>query len=209
MKMDKFSETVILADGSFPQHDIPLGCLRNATRIVCCDGAAQSLLKFGLEPFAIVGDCDSLTPGITEKYSDRIFRSSEQDTNDLTKSVRWCGENGFTDLVILGATGKREDHTIGNISLLADYAASVNVKMLTDTGIFVPVTESIKFECFKGQQISIFSVNQETEITSGGLKYPLRNKKLKSWWEATLNEATGSSFELGFRGGPLIVFMKF
>jgi thiamine pyrophosphokinase len=209
MKMDKFSETVILANGGFPQHEIPLGCLRSAKRIICCDGAAQSLLEFGLEPFAIVGDCDSLTPGITVKYSGRIFRSSEQDTNDLTKSVKWCSENGFNDLVILGATGKREDHTIGNISLLADYAASVNVKMLTDTGIFVPVTESIRFGCFKGQQVSIFSIDPETKITSVGLKYPLVNRKLKNWWEATLNEATGDSFELEFNGGPLIVFLKF
>ena len=207
--MDKLSGTVILANGSFPQHEIPLGCLRAAKRIICCDGAAQSLLEFGLEPFAIVGDCDSLTPGITVKYSGRIFRSSEQDTNDLTKSVKWCSENGFNDLVILGATGKREDHTIGNISLLADYAASVNVKMLTDTGILFPVTESSKFGCFKGQQVSIFSIDPETKITSVGLKYPLVNRKLKNWWEATLNEATGSSFELDFRGGPLIVFQKY
>ena len=207
--MDKFSETVILANGSFPQHEIPLGCLRSAKRIICCDGAAQSLLEFGLEPFAIVGDCDSLTPEISVKYADRIFRSAEQDTNDLTKSVRWCSENGYRDLIILGATGKREDHTIGNISLLADYAASVNVEMLTDTGIFVPVTESIRFGCFKGQQVSIFSIDPETKITSVGLKYPLVNRKLKNWWEATLNEATGSSFELDFRGGPLIVFQKY
>jgi len=207
--MDKFSETVILANGSFPQHEIPLDCLRSAKRIICCDGAAQSLIRYGLEPFAIVGDCDSLTPEISEKYSDRIFRSSEQDTNDLTKSVKWCSENGFNDLEILGATGKREDHTIGNISLLADYAASADVKMLTDTGILFPVTESSKFGCFKGQQVSIFSINNETEITSVGLKYPLINRKLKNWWEATLNEATGSSFELDFRGGPLIVFQKY
>lgn len=209
MDQIKFSETVILADGSFPQHEIPLGCLRNAARIICCDGAAQSLLTFGLEPFAIVGDCDSLTPEIAEKYADRIFRSSEQDTNDLTKSVKWCSENGFTDLVILGATGKREDHTIGNISLLAEYSISVSVKMLTDTGVLVPVTQSGKFGCFKGQQVSIFSIDTETEITSRGLKYPLINRKLKNWWEATLNEATGNSFELDFKGGPLIVFLKF
>ena len=203
------SETIILADGSFPKHEIPLGCLRNAARIVCCDGAAQSLLTFGLEPFAIVGDCDSLTPEIAEKYADRIFRSTGQDTNDLTKSVKWCSENGYTDLVILGATGKREDHTIGNISLLAEYAASANIRMVTDTGILFPVPESGQYECFKGQQVSIFSIDPETEITSMGLKYPLKNRKLKNWWEATLNEATGSSFELVLRGGPLIVFQKY
>jgi thiamine pyrophosphokinase len=203
------AETVILADGTFPHHDVPLRCLRNASRIICCDGAARSLIDFGLEPFAIVGDCDSITPEIEERYHDRIFRIAEQETNDLTKSVKWCAENGFKDIVILGATGKREDHTIGNISLLAGYAELVSVKMLTDTGTFYPLRESSEFKCKRGQQVSIFSIDCETEITSSGLKYPLVKRKLRSWWEATLNEATDSSFELTFKGGPLIVFMNY
>jgi len=209
MKRIEFSETVILANGSFPRHVIPLGYLRNAVRIVCCDGAVLSLVAYGLEPYAIVGDCDSLTPLIKEKYEERIFRSEEQETNDLTKSVKWCSERGFSDLLILGATGKREDHTIGNISLLAEYATLVNVKMITDTGMLIPVLKSEEFETFPGQQVSIFSINPETEITSSGLVYPLKQKKLRNWWEATLNEADRTTFKLDFKGGPLIVFLKF
>lgn len=201
--------TVILADGLFPSHEIPLGYLRSAERIVCCDGAAESLLDFGLEPFSIVGDCDSLSPEIVEKYGDRIFRVEEQETNDLTKSVNWCVERNYRDLVILGATGKREDHTIGNISLLTEYARKAKVIMVTDTGFIYPVLETSEFKSFPGQYISIFSLDPETEVTSYGLKYPLNRRKLRSWWEATLNECDGRSFRLEFTGGPLIVFMKF
>ena len=201
--------TVILADGLFPSHEIPLGYLRSAERIVCCDGAAKSLLDFGLEPFAIVGDCDSLSPEIVEKYGERIFRVEEQETNDLTKSVNWCVERNYRDLVILGATGKREDHTIGNISLLAEYARKAEVIMVTDTGFIYPVLETSEFKSFPGQYISIFSLDPETEVTSYGLKYPLNRRKLRSWWEATLNECEGRSFRLEFNGGPLILFMKF
>jgi thiamine pyrophosphokinase len=64
-------------------------------------------------------------------------------------------------------------------------------------------------KCFPGQQVSIFSINPETEVTSKGLKYQLDKLKLQNWWRATLNEAEADSFELGFRGGPLIVFLKF
>ena len=64
---------------------------------------------------------DSLDPSIAGRFHDRIFRNSDQETNDLTKAVTWCSERGYRDLVILGATGKREDHTMGNISLLAEY----------------------------------------------------------------------------------------
>jgi len=209
MKEKKLMDTVILADGSFPSHEIPLSILKNALRIICCDGAARSLINFGLEPFAIVGDCDSLNPEILNRYKDRIFKDTEQETNDLTKAVRWCSERGYDDIVIMGATGKREDHTVGNISLLAEYAQFINVKMITDTGIFYPVTKSGKFESSPGQQVSIFSINPETEITSSGLLYPLIKRKLKNWWEATLNEATGDYFELEFEKGQVIVFMEF
>ncbi len=209
MEKRGFTDTVILADGSFPKHEIPLNILQNASQIICCDGAARSLIEFGLEPMAIVGDCDSLTPGILSKYSDRIFKDTEQETNDLTKAVRWCSERGYNNIVILGATGKREDHTLGNISLLAEYVQFINVKMITDTGIFYPVTKSAKFKSLPGQQVSVFSINPETEISSSGLLYPLKKRKLRNWWEATLNEATGDYFELEFEKGQVIVFIAF
>ncbi len=79
--------------------------------------------------------------------------------------------------------------------------------MVTDTGIFLPFHKSCKIETFPGQQVSIFSINPETEITSSGLRYPLIKRKLKNWWEATLNEANGDHFELEFEGGRVLVFL--
>jgi thiamine pyrophosphokinase len=201
---------VILADGSFPEHEIPLGyLLRNAGHIICCDGSAKCLLEAGIIPEAIVGDLDSLSDEIEEKYSDRLYRDDNQDTNDLTKAVTWCIEKGYKEIVILGATGKREDHTLGNISLLTEYAKNINVIMVTDTGVFSPHLSSCTISSFPGQQVSVFSINPGTRITSSGLKYKLDNTKLQNWWRATLNEATGDSFELSFTGGPLIVYQKF
>ena len=169
----------------------------------------RHLLEAGFEPLAIVGDLDSLEDEIAGKYSDRLYRVSEQDTNDLTKAVKWCINKRFSEIVIVGATGKREDHTIGNISLLAEYAREINVIMVTDTGIFTPLRKSSVVASFPGQQVSVFSVNPETKITSKGLKYKLKNLKLHNWWRATLNEATSDSFELQFKGGPIIVYQKF
>lgn len=202
-------QTVILADGTFPEHEIPLGYLRNAEKIICCDGSADQLVKAGFIPYAIVGDLDSVSKEVTEKYSDRLFRDRDQETNDLTKAVKWCTEKNDKDLVILGATGKREDHTIGNISLLLEYAREVEVIMVTDTGVLRPFLKSCQIPSFRGQQISIFSINPETEITSSGLRYPLVKQKLNNWWEATLNEATGEKIDLEFKFGALIVFLQF
>jgi len=202
------AKTIILADGSFPVHEIPLGYLKNAERIVCCDGSAETLLNAGMIPEAIVGDMDTIKKGTAKRFSDRIYRDKDQDINDLTKAVTWCIKRDFRDIVILGATGKREDHTIGNISLLAEYAKDADIIMVTDTGILRPFLESCKVPSFPGQQVSIFSINSETVITSKGLKYPLKNRKLRNWWHATLNEAVGETFTLEFTGGPVIVYLE-
>jgi thiamine pyrophosphokinase len=209
MESNSDSKTVIVADGTFPEHEIPLGYLRNAERIICCDGSARNLINAGYIPEAIVGDMDSLGNDLANRFADRIFADDDQETNDLTKAVNWCKESGYNDLVIVGATGKREDHTIGNISLLAEYIREVNVTMVTDTGIFLPILKSCEITSFPGQQVSIFSINPETQITTTGLRFPLNDTKVKNWWAATLNEAVGTSFELIFKGGPLILFLKF
>ena len=47
----------------------------------------------------------------------------------------------------MGATGKQEDHTLGNISLLIDYMkAGAQVTMLTDHGMFIPASGAELFQ---------------------------------------------------------------
>lgn len=202
-------DAIILADGNFPEHQMPLELLHNAKRIICCDGSVIKLLEAGLQPSAVVGDLDSLTDEISEGYGDILYADYDQETNDLTKAFKWCYERGYRKIAILGATGKREDHTLGNISLLAEYVRTAYIIMVTDTGIFTPYNASCRIDSFPGQQVSIFSVNPETKITSVGLKYKLDNLRLHNWWKGTLNESEATSFELRFEGGPIIVYQKF
>lgn len=208
-KAEMISRTIILADGKFPEHEIPLGYLKNAERIICCDGSVKNLINAGYQPDAIVGDLDSLNNDLADKFRDRLFYDDNHDTNDLTKAVEWCRRMGYTNIVILGATGKREDHTIGNISLLAEYKQEIDVIMVTDTGILRPYLESCEVFSFKGQQVSIFSLDPQSEISSCGLKYGLLKKKVSNWWVATLNESLGENFSLEFKSGPVIVYLKF
>ena len=209
MKYSVDGKTIILADGIFPSHEVPLHMLSEAELIVCCDGAVGKLVNHGFSPDIIVGDLDSLTTEMKRKYENILYFDPDQETNDLTKAVKWCVSNGKKDLVILGATGLREDHTLGNISLLAEYSVTARVKMVTDHGILEAVKMTSDFDSFAGQQVSIFSINSSTAVSSDGLRYPLNSLVLDNWWKGTLNEATGERFTLRFTGGPLIVFRKF
>jgi len=200
-------QTIILADGAFPKNEKLLSILRYAERIVCCDGAAEKLLDFGREPDAIVGDLDSLPENLKVSFRDRIFHSADQETNDLTKAVHYCLMKDYQNITILGATGKREDHTLGNISLLAEYSKIIgNICLMTDYGRMDAVRKSKNFESIPGQQVSIFSLTPETQITAHGLRYPIKERNFTSWWQGTLNEAVADNFRLEFENGCLLVY---
>jgi thiamine pyrophosphokinase len=202
-------KTVILADGSFPTTEIPLSFLQQADRIICCDGATEKLLNFGLNPDYIVGDLDSLSEELQNRFSPILFPNPDQETNDLTKAVQFCIDHGRDEITILGATGKREDHTLGNLSLLTDYAEKVKVQLLTDYGVFVPQLKSEWYESYPGQQVSIFSLTPATLFTTQNLVYPLNSRALTSWWQGTLNESSSDCFGLTINQGKILVFRKY
>jgi len=202
-------KTIILANGNFPTHKIPLEFLFNAKEIICCDGAAENLLNSGLQPDYIIGDLDSVSEEIKNKFTSILLHFSEQETNDLTKAVNFCLENKRTEITILGATGKREDHTLGNLALLTDYAEKANVQILTDNGVFTPLLKTDTLESYTGEQISIFSLEPDTVFTFHNLLYPVNNRKLTSWWQGTLNEAKANSFTVSFDKGKVLVFREY
>ena len=133
---DSRFDAVILGNGDFPSHAVPLGILRNAPHIVCCDGAGISLIERGIVPDAIIGDGDSLPQKFKEEYGHIIHIVNEQEHNDQTKATLFCRNRGYRRIAYIGATGRREDHTIGNISLLMDYMTDYGMEpvMVTDHG---------------------------------------------------------------------------
>lgn len=200
-------DCVIIANGRFPAHRIPLTIIEKANFIICCDGAANEFIARGGKPHAIVGDCDSISPENKRLFSAILHPDLDQDSNDLTKAVNFCIKQEKKDIVIVGGTGLREDHTLRNISLLEKYVKKVNVRMVTNYGIFTPVMATRTFESVKGQQVSIFSIDP-VKITTHGLMYPIKNRILRHWWQGTLNESLGASFTIE-APGRIIVFQVF
>lgn len=196
-------DAVVLCAGDFPTHDIPLCVLRDAPYLCCCDGAAVQAVSYGLRPDAIVGDGDSLPDDFKRQYSGIIHLVSEQEYNDMTKATRHCIRRGARRIAYVGATGKREDHTMGNISLLAYYLDSLSVQpvMLTDYGFFVPASGIHTFGSFARQQVSIFNVSSRS-IVSEGLRWP--SYAYSALWQGMLNEAEADTFTLRADGTYIV-----
>ena len=151
-------DAVILANGDYPSAKLPLQILADAPYVVCCDGGANEYIAQGHLPDVIIGDGDSLSEENRSMHVSLIYYNPDQETNDQTKAIQFLFSQGKQRIAIVGATGKREDHTIGNISLLIEYMRmGADVCMYTDYGVFVPCQDTCVFDCRPGQQVSIFN----------------------------------------------------
>ena len=199
---DSSAEAIVLGAGDFPCHPLAVKMLEQAPYLVCCDGAANTLLDSGRQPDAIVGDGDSLLPQYKERFADIVHSDSDQETNDQTKAIEFLVCKGFRRILILGATGRREDHTLGNICLLAEYQKRrVEVQMLTDNGLFLFCRGDASFRCYPEQAFSVFNISAQN-LLGKGLAFPLY--KFTSWWQGTLNKATDKVVEIKSDGDYLV-----
>lgn len=218
------SSAVIIGGGDFPRKPFPRELIRRADVIVCCDGnALKAFLRnreriFGdtsREPDAVVGDMDSMSPSLAKKYSRILIKVEEQDDNDQTKALHHIINNfPEVDTVhILAATGRREDHTVGNLGLLMEYARSLSgaegpsIDMVSDYSTAFAITDSCDLFLGKGRRISIFSPDNSLKITSKGLEWQTSGVVFDNWWPATLNRTTEDvvSLRLSHKSVALII----
>ncbi|MBR2608934.1 MAG: thiamine diphosphokinase, partial [Bacteroidales bacterium] len=162
---------------------------------------------FGAErlPDLVIGDMDTLPVSWQKKYADIIIRETEQEHNDQTKAVRWVLGNipDIDYIYILGSTGGRADHTIGNLSLLMEYTrmfdlGEITIEAVTDEGTAFAVNDTTEFDCGIGRQVSIFSPDNSLNIRSEGLEYQTEGVIFDNWWKATLNKAVRDNVRLEF-----------
>ena len=176
-------ETIILAAGDFPgEGSEAMRLLSAAKRVVCCDGALDAYRRrFGKWPTATVGDMDSAS-----LLGGTVIQIAEQNTNDLEKAARYCQAQNWRAPVVLGATGKREDHTLGNVFI----SLRLNLEIVSDFGRFVPLEGRRSFLVEKDTGISIFAPDPATRMTSKGLRWPLDGVVFDRLCAATLNRSS-------------------
>lgn len=203
-----------MGNGQFPKKEYPLYLLESADYVVCCDGALDTYLRHFSgrnlrRPDVVVGDMDSLSKKTAERFRDIAVKIDEQETNDQSKAFHYILEH-FPDVDtvhILGATGKREDHTIGNLSLLMEYARemrrqdcgrTVSVDIVSDWSTAFAITDSCTLDVGEGRSVSIICPDNSLNIKSEGLVWPTDNVVFDNLWQTTLNRASADRISLTF-----------
>lgn len=199
-------EAVIVANGEFPSASVMHRWIDRAPFVISLDGAANRLLQLGYRPHLIIGDGDSIQPGLTERYGVEFLKVDEQETNDLSKAVRHLHRRGCRQLMMLGITGRRDDHTLGNISLLVYYLQmDIKAVAVTDWGTFIPCRGNALLKTTKGQQVSLFNF-RATGFKSNDLVYPPYDTTML--WQGTLNEATSDHLSIQAEGDYLVYLVN-
>lgn len=185
---------------------------KNAT-VYAVDGGLTVAEEAGICPDYLVGDFDTADARLVEQYEKccvTIRHKPEKDATDTELAVDEALCRGAERILLLGATGSRMDHTLGNIHML--YRVLQKGKqawILNETNRISLHGES--FACKKeelfGTYVSFLPFFGEvTGVTLKGFKYPLSGKTLTAGISLGIsNEGKEETMEVSFLSGYLLM----
>ncbi len=197
----------MIAGGEIRDYDRVNAALCPGDYFVFCDGGLSHLPHINGFPDLIVGDFDSF-----EKPSwdvETIVLPREKDDTDSVYAAKEAVRRGFDDFLLLGMTGGRIDHTLGNLSLLLWLHARVkSVRMLDDHSQIRVVTDEpveIDDSCVYFSLITISGPAAGVDIT--GAKYPLTDATICSDYQYGISNEVllGQRARVSVREGALLL----
>lgn len=200
------SKAVIISAGSIFDYAYTKSFIEEGDFVVCADGGVVHAQKMGIVPSLTVGDFDSYKGSLTGEV--RRF-NPEKDYTDTHIAVNAAMEKGYREIVLLGATGTRLDHTLSNIGLL-EYIALKGGRgtVINENNIITVIRKSVVIKPEEGWHLSLIPIGEVKGVTLKGLKYSLDGYNLKfSESLAVSNEFTGKDAVIEIKDGSLIVMM--
>lgn len=151
--------------------------------IIAADRGMDFLYEHKITPDIIVGDFDSVKNEALSYFkekgmSDIHVLNPEKDDTDSECALQIALDHGADHIIIIGATGTRIDHVLGNISLLGKAMSEGKMAELLDTHNRIRMIDNeLKIEKNKqyGKYVSIIPVCKNNKITLEGFKYPLKD----------------------------------
>lgn len=199
-------KAVIFCDGVIPKKSMIEHELADSEFLIAADGGAKQVHNLDFQPDVIIGDLDSYT--ITDSEEATVIKDEDQESNDLEKALSYALQKSVNTVTVFGATGKRLDHTLKNLSVLLQYNPRFKSIILIDDYATIKVIDSPYRGSFElGTIISLFPLSGKVDgITTYGLKYPLKNESLENGIrDGSSNEAVRETVEIEFKKGDLLL----
>ena len=200
------SSSILIANGKKPKNKKIIEILKNAKNVICVDNGYELASELNITPSVIIGDLDSVDINKISKDI-LIIKDEDQNTNDLEKTLNYCLSKNIKDIILVGATGERDDQNLATILVSLEYIEQLNIEILSDLYSIEFVNGKREFETEPMKEVSLISMDKENIITTQGLKYNLDKSKLSSATHGISNYSIGENFSISC-SSPLIVFRK-
>lgn len=195
---------VIISAGTVSDYGYTRGLVREDDFIVCADGGLKHCLGMKLKPNLIVGDFDSFS-GEIPKDAEVIKLRPEKDYSDTHVAVTEAVDRGFDELLMLGCTGTRLDHTVSNIGMLEYLRRTGKKAAIADGHNYIFALEKRHIIHGRpGMNISFIPLEPVSGLTLKGFMYPLNKANIdiyrSIWLSNVLLSDTG---EVTFENGAI------
>lgn len=149
--------------------------------IICADSGYSYCSQMGIIPHLVLGDFDSYRGDVSKKCEIIRYEVQKNDT-DTMLAVKAAIERGYDDLLLIGMTGGRLDHTIANIQTVV-YAVKqgVGAEILDKNCIITAITggQSITVPFRSRFSVSVFAHSDiATGVCIKNAKYELDNQTI-------------------------------
>ena len=183
--------------------------------VVAADSGMRFFYDIGYQPDWIIGDFDSADEEALRYFEaqEGICRTRllpEKDDTDTEAAVRLTIAQGCNEIHILGGTGSRIDHMLGNVGLLG-IGLGENIDMyLVDPQNRVRMIKdhlALSKQGQYGEFISLLAVTPEvTGVTLTGMKYPLKDATMHCYSSLGIsNEIVEDEAKIRLKEGVLLV----
>ena len=200
--------TLIVCGGTPPTKKLLFSEIEHADLTLGADSGGYVFLGFGKFPDLVIGDLDSFK--YTNHEGVKTLRDPDQETNDLEKALAYALEKGATTCTVLGALGKRFDHTLKNLSVLLQFNKQFEELIFRDNyGDLFLVESGFALDYPIGTVISFMPIGGGVpDFTTTGVLYPLTGTLLEmGGQDGTSNEITKEGGTVTFSGGNLAIFV--
>jgi thiamine pyrophosphokinase len=209
--VSKLKKTFLLiANGKVNKRIIDKAEEFSFDRIIAVDGGAVKAQMFGLSPNVVIGDLDSLPQKFAEQNTNvEIIAKPSQEINDLEKALVYCEKNGAEQIVAIGITGERVDHTFNNFSVLAKFQQKLKITVFNEHSTIRLINSDYSFTTKPGQTISLIPLGKVDGIITEGLRFALTNESLElGVREGVSNEAIAETVKISLQHGTLVLFLN-
>lgn len=204
---------IIIANGKSPNKIVvDYFSAKGFDTIICADGGANSARKIGIIPDFIIGDLDSISLSTLMYFKNKstILQIHRQNDTDVEKCLKFVIKKKYDEVVLLGVTGDRLDHTICNLGIVIKFFGKIKIYLSAESSFLTSINKTTEFNSKVGETISIYAFDDKTKISSVGLKYKLNNTALPfGVRESTSNFSISQKIILKINNGIVFVIRDF